>query len=196
MNKPYKRKKLGEILVDNDVITPEQLVFAIGELENTNERFGSICLREGLISETDLAKSLAEQYGLEYMDLQDFKPEDAILSLLPPDAMHRYHFVPLAMSGDALVVAISDPTDVLKLDEMELLLDRQIILKIAPESQITASLKKGEGTSRVLKEVSEDFMLQLVTETEKGEEVLSVEKISSDTSPIIKLVNSTILGCP
>ncbi len=193
MNKPYKRKKLGEILVDNDVITPEQLVFAIGELENTNERFGSICLREGLISEIDLAKSLAEQYGLEYMDLQDFKPEDAILSLLPPDAMHRYHFVPLAMSGDALVVAISDPTDVLKLDEMELLLDRQIILKIAPESQITASLKKGEGTSRVLKEVSEDFMLQLVTETEKGEEVLSVEKISSDTSPIIKLVNSTIL---
>jgi type IV pilus assembly protein PilB len=54
-------------------------------------------------------------------------------------------------------------------------------------------LNKGDGTSRVLKEVSEDFMLQLVTETEKGEEVLSVEAISADTSPIIKLLNSTIM---
>ena len=112
---------------------------------------------------------------------------------MPPDAMYRFHFVPLELRDDALVVAISDPTDVLKLDEMELLLDRPIIFKIASESDIASLLKRGEGTSRVLKEVSEDFMLQLVTETEKGDEVLSVEKISADTSPIIKLVNSTVL---
>jgi type IV pilus assembly protein PilB len=58
---------------------------------------------------------------------------------------------------------------------------------------ISQLLKKGEGTSRVLKEVSEDFMLQLVQETDKGEEILSVEKVSADTSPIIKLLNSTII---
>ncbi|ACM20993.1 type II secretion system ATPase PulE [Geotalea daltonii FRC-32] len=193
MNKTFKRKKLGDILVDNQTITPEQLTFVIDKLKSTSERFGAICLNEGLITDADLARALAEQFGLEYIDLQDFKHDETVLELLPPDAMQRFHFVPLELLGDALVVAISDPTDVLKLDEMELLLDRPVILKIAPESQILILLKKGEGARSVLKEVSEDFMLQLVTETEKGEEVLSVEKISADTSPIIKLVNSTIL---
>ncbi|WP_243371228.1 GspE/PulE family protein [Geotalea sp. SG265] len=189
----FKRKRLGDILVDKQIITQEQLAFIIDKLKTTSDRFGVICLNEGLITDADLALALAEQFGLEYVDLQGFKPDEALLELLPPDAMQRYHFVPLDLIGDALVVAIYDPTDVLKLDEMELLLDRPVILKIAPESQILVLLKKGEGARSVLKEVSEDFMLQLVTETEKGEEVLSVEKISADTSPIIKLVNSTIL---
>lgn len=193
MNQSFKRKKLGDILVGKNAITPEQLAFVIDKLKTTNERFGVICVNDGLITEEALSKALAEQFGLEYVELRGFKMEDALLNTLPPDAMHRYHFIPLEVRGEALVVAISDPTDVLKLDEMELLLDRPIIFKIAPESEIAILLKKGEGTSRVLKEVSEDFMLQLVTETEKGEEVLSVEKISADTSPIIKLVNSTIL---
>ncbi|WP_041245880.1 GspE/PulE family protein [Geotalea uraniireducens] len=193
MNQSFKRKKLGDILLGKNVITPEQLAFVIDKLKTTDERFGVICVNDGLITEEALSMALAEQFGLEYVDLRGFKMEEAILNTLPPDAMHRYHFIPLEVRGEALVVAISDPTDVLKLDEMELLLDRPIIFKIAAESEIAILLKKGEGTSRVLKEVSEDFMLQLVTETEKGEEVLSVEKISADTSPIIKLVNSTIL---
>lgn len=193
MNQSFKRKKLGDILVGKNAITPEQLAFVIDKLKTTNERFGVICINDGLITEEALSMALAEQFGLEYVELRGFKMEEAILNTLPPDAMHRYHFIPLEVRGEALVVAISDPTDVLKLDEMELLLDRPIIFKIAPEPEIAILLKKGEGTSRVLKEVSEDFMLQLVTETEKGEEVLSVEKISADTSPIIKLVNSTIL---
>jgi len=130
---------------------------------------------------------------MEYVDLQDLKMSETIMNTLTPDIMYRYQFVPIEQQGDALVIAISDPTDVVKLDELELLLDRPLIFKIATPSQINVILKKGEGTSRVLKEVSEDFMLQLVTETEKGEEVLSVEKITADTSPIIKLVNSTVL---
>ncbi|HTY21162.1 MAG TPA: GspE/PulE family protein, partial [Geobacteraceae bacterium] len=94
---------------------------------------------------------------------------------------------------ESLTIAISDPTDVINLDELEILLNRPLKIRVATRSHIIQILKRGEGTSRVLREVSEDFMLQLVTETEKGEEVLSVEKITADTSPIIKLVNSTIL---
>ncbi|KAF0218291.1 MAG: type IV pilus assembly protein [Geobacteraceae bacterium] len=193
MSRTFTRKKLGDILVARGDLTPSQLIYAIDKLKTTSERFGEICKVDGLISEEALSRALAEQFGMEYIDLQGFKPDEAILYSLPPDVMYRYHFVPLEQQGEALVVAISDPTDVVKLDELELLLDRPVIFKIATSSQITHILKKGEGTSRVLKEVSEDFMLQLVTETEKGEEVLSVEKVTADTSPIIKLVNSTIL---
>lgn len=187
------RKKLGDIMLDNGDLTIDQLHFAVDKLKSTGQRFGEICIDDGLISEDILAKNLAEQFGMDFVDLQGFRIDEALLSSFPPDIMYRFNFLPLEQNDENLVVAIADPTDVVKLDELEMLLDRPILIKVATASQIAQVLKRGEGTSRVLKEVSEDFMLQLVTETEKGEEVLSVEKISADTSPIIKLLNSTIL---
>jgi type IV pilus assembly protein PilB len=105
----------------------------------------------------------------------------------------RYHFIPVGDEDGALVIAVADPTDVIRLDELELMIDRPLIIRLTTNAYIEAVLKRGEGTSRVLREVSEDFMLQLVKETDKGEEILSVEQITADTSPVIKLVNSTIM---
>jgi type IV pilus assembly protein PilB len=195
MGQQFRRKKIGEILVERGVLNPAEILHVLDKMENGSEngRFGDVCVKDGLISQVDLAGALAEQFGLEYVSLEGFKPDEQILNMFPPDTIYRYHFVPLEILGDALVIAVADPTDVLRLDELESLLDRPLIIKVAPEISIVQILKKGEATSRVLKEISEDFMLQLVTETDKGEEVLSVEKISADTSPVIKLVNSTVM---
>ena len=165
----------------------------VEQLASSRQRFGEICIREGLVGEQDVAQALAEQFGLEYVDLNAFKMDEELLNSLPTDAIYRFQFVPLEMIGSTLKVAVSDPTDVVKLDELELLLDRPLSISLATETAITSVIKAGEGTRRVLREVSEDFMLQLVKETDRGEEVLSVENISDDTSPIIKLINTTIL---
>ena len=193
MQSPFKRNKIGEILQEMGVLNATQHLYVIDRLAIEDIRYGEICVREGFISEEPLARALAEQFGLEYVDLVGFKPDEAVINSVTPDAMYRYHFLPLEQSGDSLVIAVADPTDVVKLDEIELFLDKPIIVKLATEGGIANLLRKGEGTSRVLREVSEDFMLQLVKETDVGEEVLSVEKISEDTSPIIKLLNSTII---
>ena len=193
MNQSFKRKKIGEILLDMGALTPEQLMYVADKLATCDQRFGEICLNEGLVTEEALARALAEQFGLEYADLSGFKVDDNILATITADLVYRYNFVPLELREETLVVAIADPTDVIQLDDLELLLGRPIAIKLATATAIAQALRHGEGTSRVLKEVSEDFMLQLVTESEKGEEILSVEKVSADTSPIIKLLNSTIL---
>lgn len=193
MSISFARKKIGEILVERGDLTAGQLAYVVERLDSTPLRFGELCVQEGLVSEEALYKGMAEQFGLEYVDLSAYRLDEHVMALFPADITYRYSFVPLELVGDSLAIAISDPTDVVKLDDLELLLDKTLILKIAAPSSIQLLLKKGDGTSRVLKEVSEDFMLQLVTETEKGEEVLSVEAISSDTSPIIKLLNSTIM---
>jgi type IV pilus assembly protein PilB len=193
MLKPFRRKKLGDILLEQGDITADQLAYALDKQQTTRERLGVICLNDGLITDIALAKALAGQFGLEYVDLKGYRPDEAVFAAIPPETMYRYQFIPLELQGDLLVAAIADPTAVLKLDEMSLLLERPLSFKVAAESDIAFHLRRGEGASRVLKEVSEDFMLQLVTETEKGDEVLSVENVSADTSPIIKLVNSTIL---
>ncbi|RII30528.1 MAG: pilus assembly protein PilB [Geobacter sp.] len=189
----FRRRNIGTILVDRGSLTTDQLQIVVDKLAVTKQRFGEICISEGFINETELAKALSEQFNLEFADLSDFRMDEELLNALPNDAIYRFRFVPLEMTPDALVIAVSDPTDVVKLDELEMLLGRPLKIRIAAESAIALVIKTGEGTRRVLREVSEDFMLQLVKETDRGEEVLSVEAISEDTSPIIKLVNSTIL---
>lgn len=193
MGQATGRRKIGEILVSRGDLTPSDLEFVIEKSKTSRERFGRLCLEDSLINEEALAQALAEQFGCEFVDLKGFKMAEEVLNSIPADAIYRYHFIPLELQGDALVIAVADPTDVVNLDELELLLDRRLILRITMESSIERILQKGEGTTRVLKEVSEDFMLQLIRETDKGDEVLSVEAISTDTSPIIKLINTTII---
>jgi type IV pilus assembly protein PilB len=193
MSISFSRKKIGEILLERGDITLGQFAYVIEQLKTSQLRFGDLCLHEGIVSEDVLYRALAEQFGLEFIDLSSFRIDEQILALFPADIVYRYTFVPIEIVDNSIAIAISDPTDVVKLDDLELLLDMPLLLKLATPSSIQMIIKKGDGTSRVLKEVSEDFMLQLVTETEKGEEVLSVEAISADTSPIIKLLNSTIM---
>lgn len=189
----FRKKSIGNILLDRGNLNPDQMPIIMDRLTTSRQRFGEIAVKEGFVGDEDLARALAEQFGLEYVDLRNFKMDSELLNLLPPDAIYRFHFVPLEIQPHIIVVAVSDPTAVVELDELELMLDRQVQIRIASESAIATVTKAGEGTRRVLREVSEDFMLQLVKETDRGEEVLSVETLSEDTSPIIKLINTTIL---
>ena len=189
----FKRRNIGTILIDRGSLSPEKLPAVLEQLATSRQRFGEICVREGFVDAEQLAMALAEQFNLPYVELRDFRMDDEVLNSLPPEAIYRYRFVPLEMTPDALVVAIADPSDVIKLDELELLIDRPLQIHIASETAIASALKAGEGARRVLREVSEDFMLQLVKETDRGEEVLSAETITEDASPIIKLVNTTLM---
>jgi len=191
--KSYKRKNIGTILIERGSLDPLKLPAVLEQQTATRQRFGEICVREGFVDGEHLAMALSEQFNMQYVDLKEFRMNEEILNTLPPDAIYRFRFVPLEMTPDALVVAISDPSDVINLDELELLIDRPLQIRIASEHAIAGALKAGEGARRVLRDVSEDFMLQLVKETDRGEEVLSAETITEDTSPIIKLVNTTLM---
>ena len=114
--KPFRRKKLGEILLEQGELTADQMAYALDRQQSTKERFGAICLADGLVTESALAKALAQQFGLEYIDLKGFRPDEAIFNAIAPETVYRYHFIPLELQGDLLVAAISDPTAVLKLD--------------------------------------------------------------------------------
>jgi len=189
----YHHHTIGSILIERGALAPEEIPAVLDILSAGKGRFGEICVQQGLISEDDLARALAEQFNLEYVDLKGHRIEEELLNSLPADIIHRFRFAPLALTPDSLVAAVSDPTDVFTMDELELLLDRRLEIRVATESAIVGLLKSGTGAGRVLRDVSEDFMLQLVKENDRGEEVLSVENIPAETSPIIKLLNSTIL---
>jgi len=146
------------------------------------------------ITESERARELAARHGLEYVDLASARLDADLFHSIPFDLMLRYGFVPLERGPGRVVVAMKDPTEVGRLDELELLLGTPLVLRVAAPSAIDEILEKSESTQRVLEQATEEFRIQLVAEDERGEEVLSLDRITADSSPIIKLVDSTILN--
>jgi type IV pilus assembly protein PilB len=141
------------------------------------------------------AQRLAARLGLEYVDLEQFEIDPELFRAIPVDLMFRYNFVPRRRTESGLQVVVSDPADVLTIDELEMLLGTSIEICVGTQSAIQEILKKSESSQRVLEEATEEFRIQIVTEDEDtGEETLSIDKLTSDSSPIIKLVDSTIFN--
>src|ERR1700730_9845747 len=150
--------------------------------------------RERLARERRDAEAFAARYGLEFVDMTHFRIDNDLFRRIPFELMLRYGFIPEAQLEGRLAVVMADPADVVKLDEMELLLGQPVEVKVGVRSAIDEILQKSESAQRVLDEASEDFRIQLVQEDEEGEEVLSIDRITADTSPIIKLVDSTMFN--
>ena len=141
--------------------------------------------------EESAARELAGRYRLEYVDVGSFAPDPEILKTVPVELMFRYNFLPYRRDGSRLVLVMADPTDLMVIDELSLLLKTKVQPAVGTPSAIQEALKRGQGTQRVLEQASESFAIQLVRD-EDGEEVLSIDKIQSDQSPIIRLVDSTL----
>jgi type IV pilus assembly protein PilB len=138
------------------------------------------------------ARALAARYRLEYVDVESFAPDPEILKAVPVELMFRYNFLPYRREGGHLVLVMADPADIPVVDELSLLLQTPIRPAVGTPTAIQEALKKGQGTQRVLEQASESFKIQVVRDDDNGEEVLSVDKIQADQSPIIRLVDSTI----
>ena len=139
-------------------------------------------------------RQLASRFGLEFVDLANFRVNNDLFRRIPFDLMLRYGFVPHEQLEGRLAIVMSDPTDVARLDELELALGQSVEAQVGDPELLDEILQKSESSQRVLDEATEGFRLQLVQEDEDGEEVLSIDSITADTSPIIKLVDSTIFN--
>jgi type II secretory ATPase GspE/PulE/Tfp pilus assembly ATPase PilB-like protein len=144
--------------------------------------------------EVQRAKDLARRYRSEFIDLKNFHIQHDLFKSVPVDLMFRNNFIPLAENDGTLEIAIADPSRLMMIDEIALLLKKRIVTKVATLSQISDILKKTEQSQRVLEEAGEGLSLDVIRETEDGEETISIEKLTADQdlSPIIRLVDTTI----
>src|ERR1700716_1674138 len=141
------------------------------------------------------AQRMADQYGFDYVNLEHFQVDHQLFRDIPLYLMIRYQFLPEKRENGSICVVVGDPTDVLKLDELELLLGAPLKVKVASPAAIRDKLEKSESTQRVLDEATEGFRMQLVGEDEEGEETLTIDSITQqESSPIIKLVDSIVFN--
>jgi len=146
---------------------------------------------KGDISE---AEALAVRLGLPYDPLDEFHVDGDLFRTIPVETMIHYEFLPTASDGEVLKVVMADPSDVVSLNELELALARPIEVTVSPRKRIADILEKSESTQRVLDEATEGFSMQIVQDAEDGEEVLSIDRITADQSPIIRLVDTILFN--
>ena len=143
-------------------------------------------------AEATQARRLAERYRLPYVDISQFSIDHELFRALPADLMLRYGFIPYRREGNTLVIVVSDPTDLPMIDELAMLLGTPIKVTVGTATAIQSMLKKSESSQRVLEEATESFQLQILREDEGSDEQLTVDKLTADQSPVIRLVDSTL----
>ena len=141
------------------------------------------------------ARSLADRYRCPFIDLQHTYLQPDLFKKIPVDILFRYNFVPLEERDGRLAIAIADPSQLMAIDEISILLGKRVLTKVATPSQINDILKKTEQSQRVLEEAGEGFTISVISDEEGGDETISIEKLAgseADISPIIRLVDTTI----
>ncbi len=140
------------------------------------------------------AEKLAARLGLPFDPLDEFHVDGDLFRTIPVETMIHYEFLPTASLGEVLKVVMADPSDVVRLNELELALARPLDVTVSPRKRIADILEKSESTQRVLDEATEGFSIQIVQDAEDGEEVLSIDRITADQSPIIRLVDTILFN--
>jgi type IV pilus assembly protein PilB len=142
------------------------------------------------------SKALAARYRCEFVDLREVRIDHDLFHSVPVDLMFRYNFVPINSQDGHLDIALADPRNLNLIDELAVLLQKKLHVKVATLSQISDLLKKTEQSQRVLEEVTEGFTLDVIGEEENQDETLSIDKLTadSDIAPVIKLVDTTIFN--
>jgi len=146
--------------------------------------------------EAEQARSLASRYRCEFVDLTKARIDHELFRSIPVDLMFRFNFVPMHMRNGTLEIAIADPRNLNLIDELSILLNKKLRIKVATLGQIADLLKKTEQSQRVLEEVTEGFTLETVGEEESLDETLSIDRLTadSDIAPVIRLVDTTIFN--
>jgi len=182
-------RRLTEVLIEGGWVSPEILQETEHQGLEGSKLVQSL-LEAGTLTEEELAHARARQYGFSCIDLASIEPEVSTWKCLPPALAKSGAFLPFRRSDGGLAVAVADPGDLPLLDELRLCLGETEMV-VASASQIRAKLQGVETAQHVLHELSQDFQLSLVTETD--EVPLSLDRVKEDQSPIIKLVDTIIL---
>jgi len=177
-----KTKQLGQILIEQGLISEQQLQEALDTQERVPKSLGRILIDLNLIREIDLVRALAQQIGLEFVDLGDFPVDPSSAALIPETVARRYRALPIAERDGTLLVAMSDPANVYALDDIRTITGREVQPVVATAGDVMAAIRKYNNLG--------DQVEQLASEASglAEEADLDMPDTAVEDAPIVKLV--------
>jgi len=193
-------QRLGDLLVKEKIITPEQLEQANKVQKEQSCRLGSALVKLGFLTDEDVTNFLSRQYGVPAINLSYFEIDPAVVKLIPFETAKRYQILPLSRVGASLTIAMVDPTNVFAMDDIKFMTGFNIEPVVASESSILAGIDKAYGAGgkeedleTVMQSMSEMSDEDVELQSEQQEIGLSELEKAADEAPVVKLVN-VVLG--
>ncbi|MGH2710122.1 MAG: GspE/PulE family protein [Actinomycetota bacterium] len=181
-------KELGEVLVDEGLITNDQLAQAAEEQQKVGRSLGRVLIDLGLVNEPDLVAVLARQIGLDFVDLTEFQIDPSAAALLSEQVARRYRALPIGFEDDQLIVAMSDPANVFALDDIRTITGMEVKPVVATAADIEAAVRKYGAFDQSVEEISKEASSQ----ADEGPVDLAELGAAVEDAPIVKLVNMLI----
>jgi type IV pilus assembly protein PilB len=188
-------QRLGDLLVKDNFITPEQLRIAMEKVRETGGRLGSALVKLGYVSEDDVTNLVSRQYGIPAINLAYFEVDPTVTKLIPFETARRYQVLPLSRVGSTLTLAMVDPTNVFALDDINFMTGLNIEPVVAAEQAVLERIDKVYGNTneqeleQVLQEFGPNAEGDLELQADEEEIALSELEKAAEEAPIIKLVN-------
>jgi len=189
--------RLGELLLRERLITPVQLKSAMEEQRSTGGRLGHYLTKLGYLEENELTAFLSKQYGVPSINLHDFEVDGEVLKLIPKEVVVRHQVVPVNRSGNTLIVAMADPSNIYAVDDIKFVTNLSIEVVVASEGAIAEAIEKYYTSNVSFEDVMLDFSVEdeefeIEDDIEEDVNVLDLEKSAGD-APVVKLVNLILL---
>ena len=202
--------RIGELLLKEKRITPEQLEEALIHQRTSGGKLGYNLIKLGYVKDDEITALLSKQYGVPSIALGQFEIDPAVLKLVPPDTAQKYQIVPLARSGGTLTIAMTDPTNVLAMDDIKFMTGYSVEPVVASETAVIEAIEKyygrkvvnpsGPSALEVASKALDD--MPVLADGAEGVEVLDdFEEISAEAlarqgeeAPVVKLVNVILMS--
>lgn len=200
--------KLGEILLNANLISQDQLKQAVEIQKQSKESLGMILIKQGYVTEASIKDALELQYGLRYINLRKTKIPPEVLSLIPENLMRQHQIIPVALNNNRLTLAMVDPQNLIAVDDVRFMLKgvtvQQVVITedeffwFLDQSRALENSESGPGgplpdISSVLGEIVADDEIDVVDQRDDNLKVTDLERMAEE-SPIIKLANSILTG--
>ena len=189
MARPEKIR-LGDMLIQQNLITPEQLKIALEQQKRTGRMLGRVLVENAFVTEEGISQGLARQLGADFVDLRQFQPKPELINLLPEAQARRFRALVLGERAGMLLVGMADPTDMAKFDELSRLLKREIDLAVVTESQLMSTIDRVYSRTAEIHGLAKELTAEMGDAAAEFGNILGLTTGGAEDAPVVKLLNS------
>ena len=181
-------KQLGDILLEDGLITTDQLSVAVDQHQTLGRSLGRVLVDQGILSETQLVAALAQQIGLRFIDLSDFPVDGSALARIPGSVCRQHMAIPIGFEDGRIVVAMADPANVFAADDIRTISGYEVLPAVATRADVAAAIDRYYRADSDL----DDLTTALEDADEAtGDDLAGLKEVVED-APIVKFVNLLI----
>ncbi len=187
---PQVNERIGELLVRQNMLTPDQLQKARDEARSQGQRLGNQITKLGYLQESELTDFVAKQYGVPSIDLEEFEIDPDVIKLIPEEVALKHSVLPVNRAGSTLILATADPSNIFAIDDIKFLTGYNVEVVVASEEGIKAAIDKYYDQSSSFSDVMSDLDVEDLELVQDEDDIDAAElERESEDAPVVKLVN-------